>query len=155
MKKSLILLLTWLLSTPLYATEALAILWQNLAPGASHLPAETNVNHELDGKTVIIPGFVVPLDGLDVSQSKNFLLTPQQGACFHKPPAPANQLIHVVFDEPIAIPNPEQPIYIAGTLTIKPAQSGFAKTGYALKGIEAINYPTTAAHTNEPHAHQH
>ncbi|MCL1046525.1 DUF3299 domain-containing protein [Shewanella electrodiphila] len=155
MKKSLILFIAVLFSSQLAADEAMSILWQQLAPGPSDLPVATNVNQDLDGKTIIIPGFIVPLDGLDVSRSKNFLLTPQQGACFHKPPAPANQLIHVVFDEPIAIPDAHHPMYIAGTLSIKSAQSGFAKTGYALKGIEAIEYPISVAKTSAAHSHQH
>jgi hypothetical protein len=53
------------------------------------------VNPELVGKTVRIPGFVVPLeegkDGL-----KEFLLVPYFGACVHSPPPPSNQIIHVL-----------------------------------------------------------
>ena len=52
-------------------------------------------NPALEGQTVRIPGFVVPLeegkDGL-----KEFLLVPYFGACVHTPPPPANQIIHVL-----------------------------------------------------------
>ncbi|MEZ9593566.1 DUF3299 domain-containing protein [Shewanella sp. 10N.261.52.F9] len=152
MYRTVIILLSMLFCGNALAEEAVSILWSQLAPGGPELPVESNVNLALDGKNVIIPGFIVPLDGQGKSHSKNFLLTPQQGACFHKPPSPQNQLIHVVFDNPIAVPVAEQPIYIAGKLSIKNAQSGFAKTGYYLQGVEAIAYPVQVASSAE---HQH
>ena len=151
----LILALSLLISPPLFAQEAMSILWSNLAPGSADLPPASNINLALDGKVVIIPGFIVPLDGQGKAQTKNFLLTPQQGACFHKPPSPPNQLIHVTFDQAVAVPGPEQPIYIAGKLTIKSAQAGFAKTGYHLQGIEAIAYPVQVSSTDTHTAHNH
>jgi uncharacterized protein len=52
-------------------------------------------NAALEGQSVRIPGFVVPLeetkDGL-----KEFLLVPYFGACIHSPPPPANQIVHVL-----------------------------------------------------------
>ncbi|MGI2180053.1 DUF3299 domain-containing protein [Shewanella frigidimarina] len=151
----LILIFSLLFSSSLFAEEAIPILWHNLAPGSADLPAETNVNPALDGREVIIPGFVVPLDGKNTGYIKNSLLTPQQGACFHKPPSPSNQLIHVSFDIPIAIPDLEQPMYIVGTLKVKNAQAGFAKTGYQLKGIKVIPYPVKIAAASNEQDHQH
>ncbi|ABV38785.1 conserved hypothetical protein [Shewanella sediminis HAW-EB3] len=153
--KKLILAFSLLYSPALLAEEAISILWNNLAPGPVDLPVTENVNLELDGKKVIIPGFVVPLDGQNSGYTKNFLLTPQQGACFHKPPSPANQLIHVSFDVPIAIPDLQQPMYIAGTLNVKSAQTGFAKTGYHIKGVEAIAYPVQINTPDTGQNHQH
>ncbi|WP_299798296.1 DUF3299 domain-containing protein [uncultured Shewanella sp.] len=153
--KKLILALSLLFSPALIAEEAISILWNNLAPGPADLPVTENVNLELDGKKVIIPGFVVPLDGKNSGYTKNFLLTPQQGACFHKPPSPPNQLIHVSFDVPIAIPDLQQPMYIAGTLNVKSAQAGFAKTGYHIKGVEAIAYPVKINTADTADDHQH
>ncbi|WP_244899761.1 DUF3299 domain-containing protein [Shewanella japonica] len=155
MKKLTLVLIVLLVAPQVFAEEAVSILWGHLAPNSADTAVEINVNQELDGKNVIIPGFIVPLDGQGKSHTKNFLLTPQQGACFHKPPSPPNQLIHVVFNEPIAIPEMEQPIYIAGKLTIKSAQSGFAKTGYLLEGVEAIDYPKQVPISASAHAHQH
>ncbi|QQX79850.1 DUF3299 domain-containing protein [Shewanella sp. KX20019] len=153
--KKLILVFSLLLSPTLAAAETVSILWNHLAPGAADLPAESNINPALNGKKVIIPGFVVPLDGKNSGYVKNFLLTPQQGACFHKPPSPSNQLIHVSFDVPVAITDLEKPIYVAGILTVKNAQAGFAKTGYHLQGIEAIPYPepTNLVSTSKEHQH--
>lgn len=156
MKKT-ILALSLLFSSNLFAEESMPILWNNLAPGPAELPVATNINKELEGKNVIIPGFVVPLDGKK-GVTRHFLLTPQQGACFHKPPSPENQLIHVEFDTAIAIPDPQQPIYISGTLSVKSKQTGFAKTGYYIKGIEAVAYPVQNLASKTPsdeEQHQH
>ncbi|MEZ9196640.1 DUF3299 domain-containing protein [Shewanella sp. 10N.286.54.B9] len=152
--KNLILAFSLLFSSSVIAEEPVSILWHNLAPGAADMPVETNVNLALDGKKVVIPGFIVPLDGKNSGYVKNFLLTPQQGACFHKPPSPPNQLIHVSFDVPIAIPDLEQPMYVTGILNVKSAQAGFAKTGYHLSGIETIPYPVKI-NTAEEQDHAH
>ena len=52
------------------------------------------VDATLDGKTVRMPGFVLPLEyaGKKVSE---FLLVPWVGACIHTPPPPPNQIVHV------------------------------------------------------------
>lgn len=153
--KIFILAFSLIFSPVILAEEAISLLWSQLAPGSPDLPAATNINADLHGKQVIIPGFVVPLDGQKSGYTKNFLLTPQQGACFHKPPSPSNQLIHVAFDVPIAIPDLQQPMYIAGTLTVKNAQAGFAKTGYHMKGIEALPYPVHIDTIATEHEQQH
>lgn len=52
-------------------------------------------NTALEGQSVRLPGFVVPLeetkDGV-----KEFLLVPYFGACIHSPPPPSNQIVHVL-----------------------------------------------------------
>lgn len=48
----------------------------------------------LDGATVRISGYIVPLeDGMD--QATEFLVVPTNGACIHMPPPPPNQIVHV------------------------------------------------------------
>jgi hypothetical protein len=57
--------------------------------------AEAPVVDALDGLTVRLPGFVVPLE-TDATEISEFLLVPYFGACIHVPPPPANQTVHVV-----------------------------------------------------------
>lgn len=137
-----------------YAEEPTSILWSKLAPGPSELPAEININQELDGKKVVIPGFVIPLDAKD-GLTSDFLLSPRQGACIHRPPPAPNQLIHVVFDKPIKLPEIEQPIYISGTLNLKTEKNAFAQTGYFIQGDEAIEYPVKIKPSQAGHSHSH
>jgi hypothetical protein len=48
----------------------------------------------LDGASVRMEGYVVPLED-DMKESSEFLLVSSAGACIHTPPPPPNQIIHV------------------------------------------------------------
>lgn len=152
--KNYLIILSLIFSSVAFAEEPMSILWSKLAPGPSELPAEINTNQDLDGEKVVIPGFVIPLDAQD-GLTSNFLLSPKQGACIHRPPPAPNQLIHVVFDEPIALPEIEQPIYISGTISLKSEKNAFAQTGYFIQGDEAIEYPIKIEPPQSGHSHSH
>ena len=49
-------------------------------------------NRELDGRTVRIPGYALPLEHLDTGVQE-LLLVPYVGACIHVPPPPSNQAV--------------------------------------------------------------
>jgi hypothetical protein len=51
-------------------------------------------NEELAGKTVRIPGFLLPLE-FDSDRITEFFLVPYVGACIHTPPPPPNQIVYV------------------------------------------------------------
>ena len=53
------------------------------------------VNDTLDGQSIRIPGYIVPLEESKAGM-KEFLLVPYFGACIHTPPPPSNQIIHVL-----------------------------------------------------------
>jgi hypothetical protein len=75
---------------------------------------------ELNGKTVIMPGFVLPLEyaGTKVTE---FLLVPWIGACIHTPPPTANQIVHVVVGEDQARESKGlfEPVNVTGTMFTK------------------------------------
>jgi hypothetical protein len=52
------------------------------------------VEASLDGKTVRMPGYVLPLEYTG-RKVREFLLVPWVGACIHTPPPPPNQIVHV------------------------------------------------------------
>ncbi len=88
-------------------------------------------NPALDGQSVRIPGYVVPLeetrDGL-----KEFLLVPYFGACVHSPPPPANQIIHVL---PQSVPKGVRsmdPVWISGTLVRGKVDSYMGAAAYRM-----------------------
>ena len=56
----------------------------------------TNVVNEYDGKSIRIPGFIVPLESAGERIVTEFFVVPYFGACLHIPPPPPNQIIHVV-----------------------------------------------------------
>jgi hypothetical protein len=70
----------------------------------------------LDGQTVRMPGYVLPLEfsGKDVTE---FLLVPYVGACIHTPPPPANQIVHVKADKPVANVTVFSAVWVTGRIT--------------------------------------
>lgn len=90
------------------------------------------------GKTVKIPGFVVPLDEV----GKKFLLAPYAGACIHGPPPPINQIIYVKM---AAQANPIDPwtwesIWVTGTLKVLEIDSPFGSAGFKMDGVSTKTY---------------
>jgi len=55
-------------------------------------------NAELNGKTIRIPGYLLPLEFED-KKVVEFLLVPWVGACIHTPPPPPNQIVHVKLEK--------------------------------------------------------
>lgn len=55
-------------------------------------------NDELEGKSVRIPGFLLPLE-FDGDRVTEFFLVPYVGACIHTPPPPPNQIVHVRIEQ--------------------------------------------------------
>ena len=91
-------------------------------PAANHdgnAPAQQSqlgaVRPELNGSTVKIPGFVIPLEG-DENTVTEFLLVPYFGACIHVPPPPPNQIIYVKFPQGAPIQQLWDVVYVIGTL---------------------------------------
>ena len=110
---SLMLLSAVLISFASIANPPKEIFWEDLIPeGHVQIDTQAQANHEgseqnwvqpdldapvvkaLDGQSVSLPGFVVPLEG-DSELITEFLLVPYFGACIHVPPPPPNQLVHV------------------------------------------------------------
>ncbi|HKQ24294.1 MAG TPA: DUF3299 domain-containing protein [Burkholderiales bacterium] len=75
-----------------------------------------SANAALDGQTVRIPGYLLPLEfsGKDITE---FLLVPWVGACIHTPPPPPNQIVHVKSDKPVANVALFAPIWVTGQLS--------------------------------------
>ncbi len=77
--------------------------------------AATATRPEIVGRTIRLPGYLLPLDLKD-GKAVEFLLVPTVGACIHTPPPPANQMVHVVFEEGVAINGLFSPVWVVGQL---------------------------------------
>ena len=89
-------------------------------------------NPALDGQSVRIPGYVVPLEETKEGV-KEFLLVPYFGACIHSPPPPANQIIHVL---PQSVPKgirSMDPVWISGTLVRGKVDSYMGAAAYKME----------------------
>ena len=79
------------------------------------------VDADIDGSEVRIPGYVLPLQSGDKGIVE-FLLVPWVGACIHTPPPPPNQMVHVTVPEGIEDQGPFAPMWIEGKIELKPAE---------------------------------
>lgn len=90
------------------------------------------VVEQLDGQAVRLPGYAVPLDYASDGTSRAFLLVPFYGACLHVPAPPANQIVLVNAETPVRLDDPQQPIWVEGTLRIDHSTSSLASVSYTL-----------------------
>jgi hypothetical protein len=92
------------------------------------------VNADLNGLHVKIPGFVVPLvrgaDGL-ISE---FFLVPYFGACIHVPPPPPNQIVYVRMRAGAGLRSIEDAQWVTGTLHVATKRSDLGSAAYSLDG---------------------
>lgn len=75
-----------------------------------------SVNPLLNGQTIRIPGYLLPLE-FSGKQVTEFLLVPWVGACIHTPPPPPNQIVHVKPGKPVAMSGMFEPVWVSGRLS--------------------------------------
>jgi hypothetical protein len=97
----------------------------------------------LVGRTVRIPGFVVPLEDSREGM-KEFLLVPYFGACIHSPPPPANQIIHVLPREPVRALRSMAAVWITGVLREDRIDSYMGVAGYRIEAQTVLPYEERA-----------
>jgi hypothetical protein len=90
---------------------------------------------ELDGRLVKIGGYVVPLE-FNAGAVREFLLVPFVGACIHVPPPPANQIVYVTTDQPFAVRNDFEPVFVTGRMTVAAQTTDLADAGYMIKSAQ-------------------
>lgn len=112
---------------------------------SEHARQFSQVNPDVLGQTVRVPGYIVPLE-MQGLMAVEFLLVPTAGACIHTPPPPANQLIHIRYPDGYPLRGLYDPVWVDGTLsaevnhgvvTLSDGQRGVASS-YAMQvsGIE-------------------
>jgi len=98
-------------------------------------PPAPQVNRNMDGQQVRIPGYIVGVDTDpdDFSKVSSFLFVPYQGACMHVPAPPENQTIFVEVDEPV-MSDPYTGFWLYGTINIEQGNNDVASYFYTFKG---------------------
>ena len=91
-----------------------------------------NVVEDLDGATVRLPGYVVPLDFNAEFKYDQFLLVPYFGACLHTPPPPPNQIVFVNSDPATKIADIYEPVWVQGVMKTGEFGSDLGNTAYEL-----------------------
>lgn len=98
------------------------------------------VNRELDGVLVKVPGFVVPLHSDAAGKVNEFFLVPYFGACIHVPPPPPNQIIYVKMREGAKLSSIQDAQWIVGRLHTKGQSSSLGAAAYTLDGEKMEPY---------------
>ncbi|MCU0228860.1 MAG: DUF3299 domain-containing protein [Bryobacterales bacterium] len=87
----------------------------------------------MEGKTVRMAGYMVPLDGA-AYRTTEFLLVPYYGACIHVPPPPPHQIVHgkAVPAEgfPLEI---QKPVWVEGVFSLLPKQSMYGEASFSME----------------------
>ncbi|RZF94604.1 DUF3299 domain-containing protein [Pseudoalteromonas sp. CO302Y] len=140
-------------STLANAGEPKEIFWEDLIPqGHVQIDTQAQANHEgseqnwvqpdldapvvkeLNGQSVSLPGFVVPLEG-DSEVITEFLLVPYFGACIHVPPPPPNQIVHVTIEGGVPIESLYDAIVVTGVISTETWSGEIAQVGYKMKAV--------------------
>jgi hypothetical protein len=105
------------------------------------------VNPAIDGQTVRLPGYMLPLEfaGKEVTE---FLLVPCVGACIHTPPPPANQIVHVKSDKPFEVKGMFEAVWVTGRIATGASKKPVFITdgasevdvGYSIRATQAEAY---------------
>ena len=94
-------------------------------------PPSLGVRTEWNGKSVRMPGFVVPIDQSGTGITA-FILVPFVGACVHVPPPPANQLVFVTTQTPYESGGLFEAVTVTGTFGTVSTFTELADVAYAL-----------------------
>ena len=105
-------------------------------------------NEDLNGKSVRIPGYLLPLE-FDGNKVTEFFLVPYVGACIHTPPPPPNQIVHVKTKEAYTTDGGlYTPVWVNGLMKTEQSQSSLnlvdgssdIPSSYALEAISVEPY---------------
>jgi len=102
-------------------------------------PKSNGVRDDWNGKTVRLPGFIVPIDysGTGVTA---FILVPFVGACVHVPPPPANQLVFVTTNDPYKNTGLFEPVNVIGMFGVAAMSTQIADIAYALSADQIVPF---------------
>ena len=94
---------------------------------------------QVDGESVRIPGYIVPLEG-DEGTITEFFLVPYFGACIHVPPPPPNQIVHVIMNKGFPGEMAFYPVWVSGVLNVATMQNEFAEASFSMNGFQVVEY---------------
>lgn len=123
-------------------------LWERVnETRARHKKESTRVNESLDGKTVKMPGYVLPLE-TEGTAVREFLLVPFVGACIHVPPPPPNQMVFVQAAQPYESEALFEPVWVEGVLTVAAGTHSLSlvdgesdvNTGYSMQAVKITKH---------------
>jgi hypothetical protein len=150
--------------TPRSASPALQLEWKDLLPAderdqaslappaplhdyllgedgpAARQPTNSRVNAALDGRTVRLPGFIVPLEIDAEGRVTEMFLVPFFGACIHVPPPAPNQIVYVVLAEPLELGSMSDAYWVTGRMQASSRSTRLGRSAYVVNGATTEMY---------------
>ena len=105
---------------------------RGLYSGAPPQALSVGVVSKFDGKSIRVPGYVVPIEFESDKLVSEFFLVPYFGACFHKPPPPPNQIIYVSSTEPFEYESIYDPVWVMGVIKTEQIGNDIATSSYVM-----------------------
>lgn len=102
--------------------DAEQLLSQRKAIGRKRAAAAMAGNQDLDGKEIVIPGYVIPVADADSEISTGGYLVPERGMCSHMPAPDPNQMIRYKLATDWQADSIYEPVRLTGTLSIRPTR---------------------------------
>ena len=96
-------------------------------------------DNAIDGQTVRIAGYLVPLDETPAGL-KQFLLVPYFGACIHTPPPPSNQIIDVTPAKPAKDLRAMDAVWVSGTVKALRSDTYMGASSYRMEAMKIEPY---------------
>lgn len=90
----------------------------------------------LEGRSVALPGYVVPLDTDDQGRMSAFFFVPSMGACIHVPPPPPDQIVYVTLTQAMPAPALGESSWLRGTLHAQTHDGELASAAYSMKDAQ-------------------
>lgn len=86
----------------------------------------------MNGKSIRLGGYPVPLETDAKGHSTLFFLVPYPGACIHVPPPPPNQMVLVRYPKGLKLDDIYAPLWVEGTLKVEKISNDLADAAYAM-----------------------
>ena len=107
---------------------------------AAMQPMVFDVNPELDGLDVRLPGFIVPLELDAEGRVTEFFLVPYFGACIPVPPPPPNQLVYVTYEDGLVLASMYSAYWVTGRMSTVERNTRLGASAYQLAAEKLEEY---------------
>ena len=113
--------------------------WKELVELDYQSGKKTDTLTQIENTLVRIPGYIVPLTD-EVAILDEFLFVPNDQACIHVPPPPANLIIKAKLKTKLNFDDVFNPSWLMGHLKIVNTQSQFGAAAYQIDDAELEKY---------------
>ncbi|MEO1115609.1 MAG: DUF3299 domain-containing protein [Pseudomonadota bacterium] len=112
--------------------------------GRKRAQAVMSGNPDLDGRSISIPGYVIPVLDQGTTGSTSGYLVPERGMCSHMPAPDPNQMIRYSLETDWVADSIYEPVELVGTLSISPTRQEITLIDGQVEMIAVFDMQVTA-----------